>query len=224
MFEERLWFYPDDKTACRFKGDISIHIFFILSMASESQVSQVTSSSTQLRMSQTVEKPTRLTRVPSWVPFAAVRIRINCPIAQLTLPAAHKFTGTSIALAIPLLYLARQRRTVLRKTLPSASPPPLRRTVFPSQKFTLLPLTRPHEKVHFKDSSPSVFASLGTRELLSAIVEADYSIAIFAGKAFAIATGVVAATGAVFVLGVKSSLDVRDVRNFLVVLWPGPWK
>jgi len=149
----------------------------------------------------------KLSRVPAWIPAAA-------------------FAGTTIALAIPMIVLARQRHTILRKGLSeSSAPPPLRRA---SAGSTSGGLVGPRIQTSLASSTPSTtskdeFSSPGTGELLSVVSKADLSTAMFAGKALAIATGIVTVSGIVIVTSVKAILGVNDTKEFAdkvrMIMW-----
>lgn len=61
------------------------------------------------------------------------------------------------------------------------------------------------------ESSAVEHSSPGTGELLSAISKVDFSTAIYAGKAFGIATGLVTVGAVALTLGVKAVMGVEDV-------------
>lgn len=65
-----------------------------------------------------------------------------------------------------------------------------------------------------KATSLSHNVSPRTGELLAAISRVDFSTAIYAGKAFAIATGLVAVGGVALTLAVKTFMGVQDVRGY----------
>ncbi|RDB27132.1 hypothetical protein Hypma_004571 [Hypsizygus marmoreus] len=132
-------------------------------------------------------------RVPGWIPIAA-------------------FAGTSLALAIPLVVLARQRRTVLRKALNESTAAP-RRRVGTTNPGHLGRKSVPASSDAKADSAVE-FSSPGTGELLSAISRVDFSTAIYAGKAFGIATGIVTVSAVVLTFGVKALMGVQDTREF----------
>ncbi|KAG6917494.1 hypothetical protein DXG01_002358 [Tephrocybe rancida] len=133
-----------------------------------------------------------------------------------------QFAGTSFALALPLVFLARQRKTVLRKALKESTVAPPRRSVRSE------PLTRKStpvsDNVEVKSSSAHS-STPGTGELLSAISNVDFSTAIYAGKAFGIATGIVTVGGVALTLGIKSIMGVEDTKEFAermrMLIWRG---
>ncbi|KAG6879388.1 hypothetical protein C0992_003102 [Termitomyces sp. T32_za158] len=121
------------------------------------------------------------------------------------------FVGTSIALAVPLVALARQRNSVLRKALSKTNAAPPRRSVN-AGRFNRA--STPSVQTSETGASSVHFSSPGTGELLSAISKADSSTAVWAGKAFAIATGIVTVGGIALVVGVKSMMGVKDTKDF----------
>ncbi|KAF5380071.1 hypothetical protein D9615_006262 [Tricholomella constricta] len=135
--------------------------------------------------------------------------------------------GTSIALAIPLVFLARQRKNVIRKALnESSTAPPRRRGPASTGIAARKPISTASGTAETTSSSSSTeFKSPGTGELLSAISRVDFSTAIFAGKAFAIATGIVTVGGVALAVGVKSMMGVSDTREFAdrmrMIVWRG---
>ncbi|KAG6867886.1 hypothetical protein C0993_009817 [Termitomyces sp. T159_Od127] len=142
-------------------------------------------------MSSQEEAPGLSRRVSAWIPVAA-------------------FAGTSIALAIPLVALARQRNSVLRKALSETNAAPPRRSV---NLGRLNRASTPSSQT--TEAGASVhFSAPGTGELLSAISKVDSSTAIWAGKAFMIATGIVTVGGVALVVGVKSMMGVKDTKDF----------
>lgn len=117
-------------------------------------------------------------------------------------------------MGIPLIYLARQRTSVVRTALKESSAAPPRRTGgSPTQlgRNTGTPLSEP---VSNAASSVVEHTSPGTGELLSAISRVDFSTAIYAGKAFGIATGIVTVSAVALTLGVKSAMGVQDVCGY----------
>ncbi|KAG6853552.1 hypothetical protein C0991_003344 [Blastosporella zonata] len=131
------------------------------------------------------------------------------------------FAGTSIALALPLVFLARQRKQVLRKALTESNAAPPRR----STKAVSVP--RPSTFVYGGSevkSSSSHFSTPGTSELLSAISKVDLSTGVYAGKAFAIATGIVTVGGVALTLGVKSLMGVEDTKEFAARMRTLVWR
>ncbi|KAG6806916.1 hypothetical protein H0H92_009577 [Tricholoma furcatifolium] len=135
-------------------------------------------------------RPSR--RISAWVPVAA-------------------FAGTSILLALPLVYIARQRKTVLRKSLTASNAAPPRRSVSAGglvRKTAAIP-----ETTEFKSSSEH-FSSPGMGEMLSALSRIDASMAKFAGKAFAIATGLVVVGAVGLTVGVQMVVGVDNMKDF----------
>lgn len=116
-----------------------------------------------------------------------------------------------MALALPLVILRRQR-VVLRGTLQGSAAPPPRRAL--SKTGQSLRPYHAAQSAENKSASLSDDASPGTGELLAAISRVDFSSAMFAGKAFAIATGLVAVGGVALTLAVKTFMGVQDVRGY----------
>ncbi|KAG6872783.1 hypothetical protein C0995_006703 [Termitomyces sp. Mi166 len=143
-------------------------------------------------MSSPGEPPSSSRRISAWIPLAA-------------------FAGTSIALAIPLVILARQRNSVLRKALSESNAAPPRRSANPGRVARQSTLSTSSSEAK---ASSVHFAAPGTGELLSAISRVDFSTAVWAGKAFVIATGLVTVGGVALVFGVKSLMGVKDTKEF----------
>lgn len=131
---------------------------------------------------------------------------------ELLTPYATQFIGTSLALAIPLVILRRQH-AVLQMALKDKNPPP-RRTASSSSSS----LRRPASLPTSPNTSLSVENNLSadpdqaSLNMMSALSHVNSSSAMLAAKAFAIATGMVAIGGAVFIWGVKETLGVKDVK------------
>lgn len=119
-----------------------------------------------------------------------------------------QFIGTSLALAIPLFMLHRQRagKDILRISLNSLkSPPPPRRsssTLSPRHGATASQQTT-------SESEPSDFSS--SPGLVSALSQINQSSALLAAKAFIVATGLVAVGGVTLTWAVKATLGIQDV-------------
>ncbi|KAF8632511.1 hypothetical protein AX15_001844 [Amanita polypyramis BW_CC] len=60
----------------------------------------------------------------------------------------------------------------------------------------------------------SEFSAPGPKELLSAISRVDYSTAMFAGRAFGIATCIVTVGAVVLTMGIKMAMGVQDMNEF----------
>ncbi|KAF8165644.1 hypothetical protein B0H34DRAFT_787095 [Crassisporium funariophilum] len=139
---------------------------------------------------------TRQKKIPSWLPVSA-------------------FIGTSLALAIPLVMLRRQRGGALRTALKESSAPPPRRGAVGAagpmrgSGSSTVSTSAQETVVESSDSS-----SPGVGELMSAIGRMDFSTAFMAGKAFAIATGLVAVGGFGLTWAVKVTMGVQDAREF----------
>ncbi|KAF8878768.1 hypothetical protein BD779DRAFT_1447524, partial [Infundibulicybe gibba] len=116
--------------------------------------------------------------------------------------------GTSVALAFPLILLARRRNAVLRSSLHGSSAPP-RRT---GARTSMPPVQKTSAAAEAKAQDDA--RSPGMGELLGAISQVDFSTAIYAGKAFGIATLLVAGVGTAGVFGVKALMGVQDTREF----------
>ncbi|KIJ97080.1 hypothetical protein K443DRAFT_681803 [Laccaria amethystina LaAM-08-1] len=134
-------------------------------------------------------------KVSAWLPISAV-------------------IGTSLAVAIPLIILRRQRRAGLHSALNSSPPPPrISRTSIsqaPGPRASPHPTTsRTSEK-----QSESEFSSPGVGELISAVSKADLSSSLMAFKAFGIATCLVAVGAVTVTWSVKSVLGVKDAQEF----------
>ncbi|CAA7265063.1 unnamed protein product [Cyclocybe aegerita] len=145
-----------------------------------------------------------LTKVPPWIPVSA-------------------FIGTSLAIAIPLLVLRRQRASFKRLSLSSSSAaPPPRRGPATGSRTSSLPRTSGSTLEHstlqrevpiFAESEPDrTSPSMG--EMVSALSKLNASTAWMAAKAFTIATGLVTVGGVVLAWGVKEGMGVRDAREF----------
>ncbi|KAF8997062.1 hypothetical protein BDQ17DRAFT_1249047 [Cyathus striatus] len=140
--------------------------------------------------------PSSKSKVPLWLPISA-------------------FIGTSLALAIPLFMLRKQRgSTLLRTSLKNSEAPPPRRTGASAGSGARTPLTKPPSTSTPTTEAKPDFSSASTGELLAAISRVDFSTAIYAGKAFAIATGLVSVFGIVLTFGVKATMGVQDAQEF----------
>ena len=133
-------------------------------------------------------------------------------------PIHLQLAGASAALAIPLVYLLRHRRSTLRNALSSSNP--RRRAVSSSAcKPSYLPPGRGAKSVlhtdgdlHLKGPPQSESSTLSTRELLSAISTVDYGTAVYGAKAFVAATALVGMVGVVL----REMVGVRDVRIIII--------
>ncbi|TFK33645.1 hypothetical protein BDQ12DRAFT_738659 [Crucibulum laeve] len=141
--------------------------------------------------------PESKSKLPAWLPISA-------------------FIGTSLALAIPLLMIRKSRSSLTSSMNKAGAAPPPRRSGPSSSKFmpgrsTPFPVqaTKPKMTAEKPD-----FTSPSTGELLSAISKADTSTAMYAGKAFAIATGLVTVFGVGLTLGVSSFMGVNNAHDF----------
>ena len=111
--------------------------------------------------------------------------------------------------------MLRRQRAVLQMALKDTNPPPPRRMASPSPSS----LRRPASLPTLSNSSVSVetiFSADPDRaslNMMSALSHVNASSAVLALKAFAIATGIVAVGGTVFVWGVKETLGVQDVNK-----------
>ncbi|TFK19393.1 hypothetical protein FA15DRAFT_760066 [Coprinopsis marcescibilis] len=159
-------------------------------------------------------------KVPIWLPVSA-------------------FVGTSLALAIPMMMVRRQRNLAskigLRSSGFNATSPPPRRilgSTAPSTDVTTARLkalaTTPVHSGEVKMGAASDHEKAGLGSLMSAMSKLTLSNAMFAGKAFAIATCLVAVGGTAFAWTVKSLMGVNDAREFgvraralLWSAWPG---
>ncbi|KAF9456428.1 hypothetical protein BDZ94DRAFT_1315165 [Collybia nuda] len=144
-------------------------------------------------------------RVPPWIPIAA-------------------FVGTSFALGIPLIYLARQRTSVARTLLKKSSAAPPRRTGGSTTPLGRKSGASASETASASTSSTVEHSSPGTGELLSAISRVDFSTAIYAGKAFGIATGIVTVSAVALTLGVKNVMGVQDTQEFAQRMRLAVWR
>jgi hypothetical protein len=124
--------------------------------------------------------------------------------------------GTSLALAIPLLMIRRQRSSVARLSLKDTVAPPPRRNVAAGR--ATLPTTSSSTATveTVVEAYSSEGASPGMGEMMSALSKMNKSSAILAAKAFGIATALVVISGAGIVWGVKNALGVQDVR---IAIW-----
>ncbi|KAF8881032.1 hypothetical protein CPB84DRAFT_1792102 [Gymnopilus junonius] len=162
-------------------------------MSASHPSSSTSSASPEVR--ENTEEDSR-TRVPKWIPISA-------------------FIGTSLAIAIPLLMVRRQRTGVTRMSLkPGTSAPPPRRSSGPvgpvsstsSASSTSQPISL-HQSI--KEALTEESASL-----MSALSRMNKASAILAAKAFAIATGLVAVSGFGLVWTVKTTLGIQDAHEF----------
>ncbi|KAF8056533.1 hypothetical protein FPV67DRAFT_640644 [Lyophyllum atratum] len=145
--------------------------------------------------------PQKSSRRIAWIPLAA-------------------FAGTTVALAIPLVMLARRRQNILRKSLNESSvAPPRRHGTTSGGRFASKPAAVLESS---KSKSTALHASQG--ELLSEVSKTDLGGALFAGKAFAIATGIVTVGGVALTLGVKTVMGVRDTKEFGERMRMAVWK
>ena len=125
-----------------------------------------------------------------------------------------QFIGTSLALAIPLFMLHRQR--ISFKIL--KTPPPPRRSNTTSSSLTSLRGTptsafpSTSKQGLGATSEPSdISSSPGMGEIISAMSQMNQSTAFLAAKAFLVATGLVAVGGVTFTWAVKTTLGVENV-------------
>ncbi|KAF6753076.1 hypothetical protein DFP72DRAFT_1069851 [Ephemerocybe angulata] len=165
-------------------------------------------------LSKPVEEESSRSRVPIWLPISA-------------------FIGTSVAIAIPLLMVRRQRRSLGAITrvglndANAATPPPRRRLVSAQDGGTsvadlrarLVARASTPTNVSLKAESPQDETSPGLGSLMT--------MRCFAGKAFLIATGLVTVGGGLLAWGVKTALGVNEahefgtkMRSFLWSAWP----
>jgi len=129
------------------------------------------------------------------------------------------FIGTSLALAIPLFMLNRQRigKNTLQFSLKTSqkTPPPPRRSTTTTTPSTLRTTSKEGlAETTLESSDSSSSSSPGLREMISAISQMNQSTALLAAKAFFIATGLVAIGGITFTWAVKTTLGVEDAREF----------
>ncbi|CAL1708414.1 unnamed protein product [Somion occarium] len=108
---------------------------------------------------------------------------------------------TTAALAVPIVLLRRQRASVLTKTLESSAPPPPRRTAL-STSITATSLST-------RSAPPPRRV---TNEPPSA--EDGFNAALYTAKAFGLATLLVTVGATTAIIGVKSSMGVRDTQEF----------
>lgn len=130
-------------------------------------------------------------------------------------PFFSQFAGTTVALALPLVLLVRQRRTTLRNALQDSSAHPPRRvgsTTVAHISRTLGAVSS--ESASIKAPSPEDSPRIG--ELVSVISKTDLSTALYAGKAFMIATGIVTVGALAISFGVKTVMGVKDVCLIIV--------
>ncbi|KAH6885678.1 hypothetical protein BKA70DRAFT_1574282 [Coprinopsis sp. MPI-PUGE-AT-0042] len=144
-------------------------------------------------------------KVPLWLPISA-------------------FVGTSLALAIPMLMVRRSRNAMASRVSlhgPSASAPPRRirgaagsasaeSTTARLKSLASTPATS--QPFQFKMGTASEETSVGS--LTSAMSKLNLSNAMFAAKAFTIATGLVTVTGFGLAWSVKSVLGIDNVGIF----------
>ncbi|EAU83047.2 hypothetical protein CC1G_08984 [Coprinopsis cinerea okayama7 len=158
-------------------------------------------------------------QVPLWLPISA-------------------FVGTTLALAIPMLMVRRQRNMVSKMSLHGSTAAPPRRLKAGGGGATAEETTArlkslaaepsSSRAVDFKMESASDSEGSGVGSMMSAMSRLNLQNALFAGKAFAIATALVAVGGTAFAWTVKSVMGVQDtrefgirVRAFLWSAWPG---
>ena len=135
---------------------------------------------------------------------------------RTTFDSTTQFIGRSLALAIPLLMLRRQRAGLQI----ALKPAPPRRTASPS---LCRPASLPASSLSVENTL-SADPDRASLNMMSALSHVNPSSAILAAKAFAIATGIVAVGGAVFIWGIKETLGVKDVCNSSVSLRSICWK
>ncbi|KAH8989264.1 hypothetical protein EDB92DRAFT_1868796 [Lactarius akahatsu] len=133
---------------------------------------------------------------------------------------------TTVALAVPLVLLRRQRAraSALNKSVSSSmttSAPPLRRAPIRG-----VPSTAPPPRAA-PALTPSVEAISPSAASSRVAQEDGFNGALYSLKAFSIATALVVAGGAASVWGVKTYLGVRDTQEFasamrltLLTKWP----
>ncbi|KAF8222190.1 hypothetical protein L208DRAFT_1413819 [Tricholoma matsutake] len=143
-------------------------------------------------------------RIAKWIPIAA-------------------FAGTTVALALPLVLLGRQRKTTLRNALQDSSAHPPRRV----GSTTVAHISRTLGAVSSESASikaPSPEDSPRVGELVSVISKTDLSTALYAGKAFMIATGIVTVGALAISFGVKTVMGVKDTQDFAQRMRLAIWK
>ncbi|KAH9474641.1 hypothetical protein JR316_0013105 [Psilocybe cubensis] len=134
-------------------------------------------------------------RVPIWIPVSA-------------------FIGTSLALAIPLFMLRRQRTGKLnRLPLKGSTAPPPRRATGTAAALPVTTAPSPQNTTVVHESIKEALNADGP-SLSSALAQMNASSGLLAAKAFAIATGLVAVGGFGMVWMVKTTLGVSDAREF----------
>ncbi|PPR06023.1 hypothetical protein CVT26_007502 [Gymnopilus dilepis] len=161
-------------------------------------------SSTSSPPSETAEEDSR-SRVPKWIPISA-------------------FIGTSLAIAIPLVMVRRQRAGVMRMSMRSGNtaPPPRRSSgpIAPLSSTTSASSTSQNVSLH---QSIKEALSEESASLMTGLSRMNKSSGLLAAKAFAIATGLVAVGGFGMIWTVKMALGIQDAREFgqrmRAVLW-----
>ncbi|KDR80684.1 hypothetical protein GALMADRAFT_241065 [Galerina marginata CBS 339.88] len=131
-------------------------------------------------------------RIPKWMPISA-------------------FIGTSLALAIPLIMIRRQRGNVARISLKRSNAPPPRKASGPAAP---LPISSSSTQTASLHATIKETLNEENHSLMSALSRMNASSALLAAKAFAIATGLVAVGGLGMIWMVKTTLGVQDAREF----------
>lgn len=147
----------------------------------------------------------------TWIPIAAVRNLLLCSQRSFQSIFLHQFAGVTVALAVPLVLLARQRGNALRYALKESPAPPPRR----AGSIPVVHISRNRSLISSEPASiraPSAEDSPRVGELVSAISKADINTTLYAGKAFVIATSIVTVGGLALAYGVKMVMGVKDVR------------
>ncbi|KAH8981299.1 hypothetical protein EDB86DRAFT_443118 [Lactarius hatsudake] len=140
---------------------------------------------------------------------------------------------TTVALAVPLVLLRRQRSRVstLSNSVSSSmttSAPPVRRTPTRGVPSTAPPPRAAPALTHASTkATPSVEASSPSAAPSRVAQEDGFNGALYSLKAFSVATALVVAGGAASIWGVKTYLGVRDTQEFasamrltLLTKWP----
>jgi len=143
---------------------------------------------------------------------------------QNKLTTLQQFIGTSLALAIPLFMVRRQRGAALRVSLKNSAPPPPRRSSSTAANFDPKSITggsASPSTTEVVESFSSEGASPGISEMMSALSRMNASSALMAAKAFGIATALVAVGGMGLMWGVKTTLGVNDVGALFFQMYFG---
>ncbi|KAI0074226.1 hypothetical protein K474DRAFT_1677270 [Panus rudis PR-1116 ss-1] len=156
------------------------------------------------RVSQNVASKETQSPMPKWLPISLLAL-------------------TTAALAVPLVYLRRQKATMLSETLRNGPPPPPRRNVASSvsrltastSRSNVPPIRQTSSRGTTK-SPPTVTPSqnIAAEGATVATASTDLDGPFLAAKAFGIATLFVGVGAVITVTGVKAFLGVENTQQF----------